>query len=91
MILVTRPDHIDKAIDTLTEAGALSVEKLSRGIAWLDTGPHETLMQASDFVRIIEERQGLRIACVDPLLSEKDRSFPCLRDVPVSRLPVYES
>ena len=49
------------------ESEALSAEKLGRGIAWLDTGTHETLMQASDFVRIIEERQGLRIACVEEI------------------------
>ena len=39
------------------ERGALYVEKLGRGIAWLDTGTHESLMQASNFIRVIEERQ----------------------------------
>jgi glucose-1-phosphate thymidylyltransferase len=47
--------------------GDLHVEKMGRGIAWLDTGTHDALMQAASFIQAIEERQGLQVACLEEI------------------------
>lgn len=59
------------------ERGTLHVELLGRGTAWLDTGTHDSLMQAAQFVEVIENRTGLKIACLEEIAFEKgwiDRS-----------------
>ena len=49
------------------ERGQLHVQKLGRGMAWLDTGTHETLLQAAQFVETVEQRQGLKIGCLEEI------------------------
>lgn len=49
------------------ERGQLTVERLGRGFAWLDTGTHASLLDAGNFVRVVEERQGLKISCPEEL------------------------
>ena len=49
------------------ERGDLAVEVMSRGTAWLDTGTHNSLLDAANFIRVVEERQGLKIACPEEI------------------------
>jgi glucose-1-phosphate thymidylyltransferase len=55
--------EITSLIERYLEAGTLSVELMGRGFAWLDTGTHDSLIEAGEYVRVIEKRQGLKIGC----------------------------
>ena len=49
------------------EKGELFVEELSRGFAWLDTGTHDSLVEAAEFVRVLQKRQGVQVACLEEI------------------------
>ena len=53
--------------NTYLQAGNLQVETMGRGCAWLDTGTHESLLQAATFIETVEQRQGLKIACIEEI------------------------
>jgi glucose-1-phosphate thymidylyltransferase len=57
--------EIADVINAYRKRGALRVELLGRGFAWLDTGTHDSLLEASTYVETIEKRQGLKVACVE--------------------------
>ena len=59
--------EITDIIQQYFEKGELFAEDLGRGFAWLDSGTHDSLMSAGQFVQVIEERQGLKIACLEEL------------------------
>ena len=59
--------EITDANEAYLTAGDLHVEKLGRGIAWLDTGTHESLIEASQFIHVIERRTGLKVACLEEI------------------------
>lgn len=76
------------------ERGELMVEKIGRGVAWLDTGTPEALLKASNFFGIIEDRQGLKVACIEEIayqkgFIDKDQFGKLLDNIPNSLYKKY--
>ena len=59
--------EITDVIDAYLKRGDLKVELLGRGFAWLDTGTHESFLEAATFIETIQKRQGLKIGCVEEI------------------------
>ncbi len=63
--------EITSVNQTFLEDGELNVQLMGRGFAWLDTGTHDSLAEASTFIEVIEKRQGLKVACLESIAYEK--------------------
>ncbi len=63
--------EITSVNEAYLQQGRLHVERLGRGYAWLDTGTHDSLLEAAEFVRTVQKRQGIQIACLEEIAFEK--------------------
>jgi glucose-1-phosphate thymidylyltransferase len=76
------------------DEGKLRVEVLGRGVAWLDAGTHESLLQAAMFVQVMEERQGMMISCIEEIAYrmgyiDKDQLRACVEELPSNSYSQY--